>query len=62
MRERLREKALAYRELKPGGNPQFIIDGCEVLIKAWSILQYTFIWGFFNIPAKICPYVMQRLI
>eukprot|EP01127_Copromyxa_protea_P011215 TRINITY_DN2803_c0_g1_i1.p1 TRINITY_DN2803_c0_g1~~TRINITY_DN2803_c0_g1_i1.p1 ORF type:complete len:616 (+),score=131.37 TRINITY_DN2803_c0_g1_i1:1825-3672(+) len=50
----LLEKSLNYREEKPGGNPQFIIDGWEVLLKSWNILQYTFVWGFFNIPPTIC--------
>jgi len=55
MREKMLDKSLAYREAKPGGNPQFMIDGCEILIKCWNIIQYTYVWGFFNIPPKICP-------
>jgi len=53
--ESMLDKSLQYREAKPGGNPQFMIDGCEILAKAWSIISYTYVWGFFNIPAKICP-------
>eukprot|EP01127_Copromyxa_protea_P018307 TRINITY_DN572_c0_g1_i2.p1 TRINITY_DN572_c0_g1~~TRINITY_DN572_c0_g1_i2.p1 ORF type:complete len:570 (-),score=109.24 TRINITY_DN572_c0_g1_i2:110-1762(-) len=55
LRAKILDKSLEYREAKPGGNPQFMIDGVEVLIKCWSIIQYTYVWGFFNIPPKICP-------
>jgi len=48
------QKCLAYREAKPGGNPQFILEGYQILMKCWEILQYTFLWGYFNIPAKLC--------
>lgn len=32
---RMKKKSLDYRELKPGGNPQFIIEGCETLAKVF---------------------------
>jgi len=51
----IKAKVLQYYELKPGGNPAFMNIGCQVLAKSYRILQYTLIWGFFNIPAVICP-------
>eukprot|EP01126_Amoeba_proteus_P059481 TRINITY_DN7771_c0_g1_i13.p1 TRINITY_DN7771_c0_g1~~TRINITY_DN7771_c0_g1_i13.p1 ORF type:complete len:584 (+),score=91.91 TRINITY_DN7771_c0_g1_i13:1-1752(+) len=51
----LEKKGLEYREQRPGGNPAFIFMGAETLSKGWRILQYTFVWGFWNIPPKICP-------
>lgn len=55
MMVRMKKKALDYRELKPGGNPQFIIEGTEILGKSHRIMQYTLVWGFTNIPALVCP-------
>jgi len=57
--EEIKQKVLQYYELKPGGNPSFMTIGCQVLAKSYRVLQYTLIWGFWNIPAKICP---QKLI
>jgi len=52
---RMKKKSLDYRELKPGGNPQFIIQGIETLGKSYRIIQYTLVWGFTHIPALLCP-------
>jgi len=51
---RMKKKSLDYRELKPGGNPAFITEGCEILAKSYRIMQYTIIWGFVHIPPIIC--------
>jgi len=47
-------KKLLYYELKPGGNPVFMDEGVNILIKSYRIIQYTVVWGFWHIPAKIC--------
>jgi ariadne-1 len=54
-REKVKEKCLLFRELIIGGNPQFITEGHEILIKCLRILQYLIVWGFFNIPEGQCP-------
>jgi len=54
-KEKMKEKCLEYREQIIGGNPQFIMDGYEILCKCYRILQYLIIWGFFNIPEGQCP-------
>lgn len=54
-REKIKEKCLLYREVIIGGNPQFIQEGYEILIKCYRILQYLIVWGFFNIPGGQCP-------
>jgi len=53
--EEMKQKSLSYRELKPGGNPDFITHGMEVLGKSYRIMQNLLIWGFSHIPAMICP-------
>jgi ariadne-1 len=50
----MKEKKLLYYELKPGGNPTFMDEGVNILIKSYRIIQYTIVWGFFHIPAKVC--------
>jgi len=32
-----------------------MIDGAHILERCYRILQFLIVWGFFNIPAKICP-------
>eukprot|EP01126_Amoeba_proteus_P002583 TRINITY_DN10807_c0_g1_i8.p1 TRINITY_DN10807_c0_g1~~TRINITY_DN10807_c0_g1_i8.p1 ORF type:complete len:475 (-),score=65.38 TRINITY_DN10807_c0_g1_i8:109-1533(-) len=49
------QNALDYRSKKPGANPQFILNAWEILYKSWRIIQFTFVWGFWNIPAQLCP-------
>lgn len=50
----LKDKKLLYYELKPGGNPAFMDEGINILIKSYRIIQYTIAWGYFHIPAKVC--------
>jgi len=54
-REKMKEKCLLFREVIIGGNPQFILEGHEILLKCYRILQYLIVWGFFNIPGGQCP-------
>jgi len=55
LREEIKKKVLQYYELKPGGNPDFMNLGIATLIKSYRIVQYTLVWGFWHIPATVCP-------
>jgi len=50
----MQAKKLLYYELKPGGNPVFMDEGVNILIRCYRIIQYTIVWGFWHIPAKVC--------